>query len=321
MPSAIHKAKALIVGTGAIGCLYGWRLSKSASVSTVCRSNFEAVKRNGFNIQSQKWGDGVFKPHQVLKNTKEAIQDKYDYVVITTKALPDIYDVAELIRPAISSESTAIVLIQNGLDIETPIAKAFPCNPLISSVAYIAASQESAGNIVMSQDENLVLSQYLPTSIGDDKLNNFMDLLSAGNVTAKHVPDIQRIRWEKLIWNASFSSVCVATGMTTTQVLAHPPSAKLVENIMRDVIKAANSYGCNFDADAEVSNMIARTMAIANNYKPSMMLDSERKNPMEVEVILGNPVRRAETNNVSVPYLQSIYTVCSAINDRNLGRK
>ncbi|KAM3580302.1 hypothetical protein VKS41_007539 [Umbelopsis sp. WA50703] len=108
--------------------------------------------------------------------------------------------------------------------------------------------------------------------------------------------------------------------MTTTQVLAHPPSAELVKNVMRDVIAAANTYGCNFDAEAEVSNMIARTMSIAINYKPSMMLDCERKKPMEVEVILGNPVRRAEANNVSVPYLDSIYAVCSAINDRNLGR-
>jgi 2-dehydropantoate 2-reductase len=156
----------------------------------------------------------------VLQNTKDAFRDQYDYVVVTMKALPDIYDVAEIIRPgrlvgfgppcnvlvltqiypAIRNESTAIVLIQNGLDIEPPIAKAFPSNPLISSVAYIAASQESAGNIVMSQDENLVLSQYQPNSTGDKKLSNFLEFLAAGNVSAKHVPNIQRIRWEKLIW-------------------------------------------------------------------------------------------------------------------------
>jgi ketopantoate reductase len=97
-------------------------------------------------------------------------------------------------------------------------------------------------------------------------------------------------------------------------------SSKCRASKERYEIAAANTYGCNFDAEEEVSNMIARTMSIAINYKPSMMLDCERKKPMEVEVILGNPVRRAEANNVSVPYLDSIYAVCSAINDRNLGR-
>lgn len=35
----------------------------------------------------------------VVRNTTEAAQDEYDYVVVTMKSLPDVFDVSEIIRP------------------------------------------------------------------------------------------------------------------------------------------------------------------------------------------------------------------------------
>jgi 2-dehydropantoate 2-reductase len=52
-----------IVGTGAVGCIYGWRMSQHAAVTTVCRSNYDVVRRDGFAIKSKKWGQGTFRPH------------------------------------------------------------------------------------------------------------------------------------------------------------------------------------------------------------------------------------------------------------------
>jgi 2-dehydropantoate 2-reductase len=110
-----------IVGTGAVGCIYGWRISQNAAVTTVCRSNYDVVRRDGFAIQSKKWGQGTFRPHSgmlwfqfavqitplflirifnpVIKNTNEAAKDEFDYVIVTMKSLPDIVDVSEIIRP------------------------------------------------------------------------------------------------------------------------------------------------------------------------------------------------------------------------------
>lgn len=47
-------------------------------------------------------------------------------------------------------------------------------------------------------------------------------------------------------------------------------------------------------------------------------LDYERKQQMEVEVILGAPLRRAKDKGMDVPYLELIYNLCSAANARNL---
>ncbi|KAH8553850.1 2-dehydropantoate 2-reductase [Umbelopsis sp. PMI_123] len=321
MATSLRNLKTLIVGTGAVGCIYGWRMSQTAAVTTVCRSNYDVVRRDGFDIQSKKWGQGIFRPHKVVRNTEETAGDEFDYVIVTMKALPDVIDVNSIIRPAITTGRTTIVLIQNGLGIEQAISNAFPSNPLLSIAAYIGTSQTAAGKIVMMGDEHLVMSQY-PT--GDEKgeksAKEFAELLKAGGVTVKQVSDINRVRWQKLIWNASFSAVCVATNLNTSQVLAHPPSSLLVKNAMEDVIRAANSFGYGFNAEAEVTQMFKNTKNIAGAYKPSMLLDAERGQPMEVEVILGNPLRLAQKNGVNVPYLESLYSICSAINANKQGK-
>jgi 2-dehydropantoate 2-reductase len=89
---------------------------------------------------------------------------------------------------------------------------------------------------------------------------------------------------------------------------------------MEDVIRAANSFGYGFNAEAEINDMFRKTRSIAGAYKPSMLLDSERNQPMETEVILGNPLRRAKENGVDVPYLESLYAICSAINANKQGK-
>jgi len=89
---------------------------------------------------------------------------------------------------------------------------------------------------------------------------------------------------------------------------------------MEDVVRAANSFGYGFDAEAEISDMFRKTRAMAGAHKPSMLLDSERNQPMEIEVILGNPLRRAKENGVEVPYLESLYAICSAINAGKQGK-
>lgn len=124
------------VGTGAVGAIYSWRLAQSCKVTAVCRSNYEVVKRNGFQIDSVKFGQGTFRPHHgkvsfksckgldslangwlsvVVRHVSEANEHgPFDFVMVTLKALPDVYNVGEIIAPAVTEGRTAIVLVQNG---------------------------------------------------------------------------------------------------------------------------------------------------------------------------------------------------------------
>jgi 2-dehydropantoate 2-reductase len=54
------------------------------------------------------------------------------------------------------------------------------------------------------------------------------------------------------------------------------------------------------------AKMMANT-ATMGSYKPSMLIDYLNKQPLEVEAILGEPVRRARALNVPVPTIETQY--------------
>jgi excinuclease ABC subunit A len=62
----------LIVGAGAIGAFYGSALAKQgARISVVCRSDYDVVSREGYDIRSPLLGDHRFRPERVYREVAE----------------------------------------------------------------------------------------------------------------------------------------------------------------------------------------------------------------------------------------------------------
>ncbi|KAG1048940.1 hypothetical protein G6F43_008705 [Rhizopus delemar] len=308
------------LGTGAIGAIYSWRLAQSCEVTTVCRSSYNAVKEKGFDITSGKFGNAIFHPHSVVQSVHDVTSKHFDCILVTLKAIPEAYNVADIIAPVVTDNNTIIALIQNGLDVEKPIFDRFPDNPIISIVAYISVSQNELGKITMQGKESLLVGKYSKSKTESKDILKFIEHLRKGGVSVEVTDDIEKVRWQKLFWNASFSSVCTMTGMTTTEVLANKEASELVKSIMHDVITVANAEGYDFNHKEQIEAFMARTQASTKHYKPSMQLDKERGNPMEIEVILGAPLKRAQARRLSVPRLDMMYSICSAANQHILNK-
>ncbi|KAI8145017.1 2-dehydropantoate 2-reductase [Fennellomyces sp. T-0311] len=311
-----ESVRILTVGTGAVGSIYSWRLAQSCEVTTVCRSNYEAVLRDGFEIDSEKWGKEVFKPAHVARSVTEATQfGPFDYIVVTLKALPDFYSTTDIITPAVIEGKTTIVLIQNGYGIELPVIEKFPKNPLISIVAYIGTSQVGPGKIKMKVVERLQVGTHKRSIDSTESCDKFKALLEKGDVNVESVDDIEKVRWEKLFWNGSFSPVCAVLGMNTTEVLENEMAVDLVRRLMQEIMATASkALGEEYDIEQHSKLLIETTVHGAPNYKPSMQLDLERKQPMEVEVILGTALKSAKENGLDVPTLQMMHDLCRALN-------
>lgn len=158
-------AKILIIGTGGVGTIAGLSLTQHGNeVTFVVRSNFEELKKTGYNIESCDHGDQTnWKPHRMVNSVQEAIaNDKnYDYVLVAMKALPDVFSTADIIRPVVeSSPNVAIVLFQNGLNIEEPIVKAFPNNVCVSGVSMIGSTNLGAGEIHQAEPDYVKIGYF-----------------------------------------------------------------------------------------------------------------------------------------------------------------
>jgi len=303
--------KVLIVGAGGVGAYFGGRLAQSGmDVSVLCRSNYEHVKEDGFHIKSIA-GDFSFKPSGVYRSCSE-YPDDADYVIVTTKVLPDI-DVVKIIKDAVKP-NTMIVLIQNGIEIEQEVAKAFPDNELVSSIAYIGVFQLGNGKIEHQAAGRLKMGVYKGGSSAK------MDLLNSNfnkvNVECEVVEDIEFFRWVKLVWNTPYNPVSVLAGGADTKVISTTKALEdLCAELMKEVCAVAKSRGIHLPEDIVQKNLeYTREFP---PYKTSMLLDFENKRPLEVEAIVGKVVRIANEEKVAVPYLETVYALLTTVDIKN----
>ena len=304
--------KILVVGAGSVGVYFGGRLAQGgAEVSVVVRGDYDAVKERGYDISSIA-GDFHFSPHLVLKSSAD-YPDTADYVILTTKVLPSIDRVA-LLRPAIRSPHTVIVLIQNGIDIEEEIRSAFPENELLSTIAYIGVSRPASGKVLHQGNGVLQMGVY-PRGLSP-ALERLSKAFAAAKVKCEPVEDIVFTRWNKLLWNLPYNPVSVlAGGADTSRMSRGGELEKLCGDLMSEVITVANAVGVKLSEDlAEKQREYTRNFP---PYKTSMLQDFEAGRALEVEAILGNTLRLARKHGVPAPKIECCYALLKSVDELN----
>ncbi|MBL7249362.1 ketopantoate reductase family protein [Alloalcanivorax sp. C16-2] len=291
---------ALIIGAGAIGSFYGAILKRAGcTVSAVVRSEYDAIKEHGFQFESPL-GDISWTPDHLYRDG-DAPAATPDYVILATKVLPGS-DRAALVKPWVG-EGTRIVLIQNGLDIERELADAYPDNPIISCLAFVAVSRVAPGRIKHNAYGRLVMGRF-PSGL-DVHCEALRDLFVAGGIDIKLAEDVVRERWLKCVWNTPFNPLSVlANGADTLTMLDAPGGEELVRGMMEEVMAAAAADGHPLPPQLVDSNIEGTRKMPA--YKNSMALDYLNGRPIELDAILGNVVAIAQQHGVAVPRLETM---------------
>lgn len=304
-----EQPRVLILGPGAVGSFYGAILNRAgAEVSVVCRSDYDVVAGQGFQLQSPL-GDLSYRPRAVYRDAADARSQDFeapDYLLVTLKLVAGVDRVA-LMRPFVGAKTT-LVLVENGIDIEPEIAEAFPDNTLVSSLAFVAVSRLAPGRIEHKAYGRLVLGNY-PQGIGE-AARGFASMLEAGGVRGDLTENIRRERWKKAVWNTAFNPASVLAGGADTGILLDGPGGeRLIRSLMQEVLEVAEADGEVLEPDTP-DKMIHQTRKMPP-YKNSMALDYLNGRPMEVEPILGNVIRLADRYGLAVPRLRTVYGLLS----------
>ncbi|KAF8556622.1 hypothetical protein OG21DRAFT_1459073 [Imleria badia] len=235
----------LVVGFGAIGSIYSHILKRSglARVTAVARSNYDSVRGHGMNIQSKKYGNiPAWRPDRLVKSVTEAADGQYSYVVLTTKAIPEIAKTPFVLDALLSSPYTdkhtqpTYVLLQNGLGVERDL---YDCiknlgqgNPkIISTVVWIATNLAGKNQVSHNHFDRVTLGMYrhgnhlttVNTSEESSILRDFGDMLEEGGTELTIVPEIQRHKFAKTFWNIAFSSFSTLTNSPLTAMFRPAP--------------------------------------------------------------------------------------------------
>jgi 2-dehydropantoate 2-reductase len=236
--------------------------------------------------------------------------EPYDYVVVSTKQLPESYSVADLIRPVVTPGVTSIILIQNGLNIETPLISAFPGNTVITGVSMIGSRTVGDNGIVHIGTERLILGPHFHDGVDREtqlqRAREFVAAYQAGGCGSCSLEeDMGKSRWQKVLWNGTFNTLCALMGMDVGELQTSGGRETMLLPMMWELVAIAKADG--YELPAELVQKLAFGLPDDCPYRPSMLLDMEHGRPMEIEVILGNPLRKAKLYGVDAPKCQAVY--------------
>jgi 2-dehydropantoate 2-reductase len=286
----MSKIKVLIVGGGGVGTMAAYALESAgeAEVTMVLRSNFSAVKQNGFAIDSIQHGHDIagWRPSHLIEKVPSA-QDvaaaPFDYIIVATKNIPDVKPtVIDIIEQAVTPGKTSILLLQNGLNIEKPIITRFPDNVVLSGVSLIGATETQHGVIRHDDTDDCKVGAFsgsgskVQPEVAEASARRLVDAYNAcGRVDWEYDEDVPFTRWRKLLYNSSFNSVAAVIGMDTARMrMSEFVIDDMILPIMLEIKAAAKAAG--IDLPDGIEQKLIRADPTDTAFIPSMGQDAAK---------------------------------------------
>lgn len=290
-----------IVGTGAVGAYYGGRLAQHGhDVHFLLRGDYSAVKQNGWRIKSCD-GDFVLPAEKVRAYDDPATMPKADLVIVTLKTTAN--DQFEPLISPLLKDGTVILTLQNGLGNEERLAELFGSERVLGGTAFVCINRTGPGEVHHIADGLITLGEFGRPATR--RAHQIGELLTSSKVPAKVLEDLRRARWEKLVWNVPFNGLSAVLDLTTDLLIKTPAGESLVREIMAEVFAAARAAGVELPASL-IDAKITATRSMGE-YNTSMHLDMREGRAMEVEAILGCPMRVAQQAGIAVPKMEGLY--------------
>ncbi|MDE5114206.1 MAG: putative 2-dehydropantoate 2-reductase [Trichodesmium sp. St15_bin1_1] len=304
-----------IIGSGALGGFYGAKLQKAGlEVHFLLHSDYHHVLENGFIIKSK---DGDFKLSQVnaYNNTNE--MPKCDVILIGLKTTQN--NLLAKFLPPLLKENTVVLLLQNGLSAEPEVAKIVGEQRLIGGISHLASNKLSFGYIHHIDDGSIRIGRYARNyqfAKITNKMREITHDFEISGVPVYLTEDLLLERWKKLVWNIPYNSLSVILDARTNEIMGNANTINLVVEIMQEVLEGAKSCQRQIP-DTYIQKMLDHTKKL-QPYLTSMKIDYERRRPLEIEGIIGNPLRMAREAGIKLPKMGMLYQQLKFLDTRNI---
>lgn len=274
-----------IIGVGAIGGYYGGRLAHAGcDVHFLFHSEYEHVKNNGYQIDSVD-GDIHLSSPNIYNSSKD--MPKCDVILVSLKSTQN-HLLPGLLAP-ILHDSTMVILIQNGLGLESELAQSFPFTTIAGGMAFICSSRIGPGHIFHKDYGSLNIGFYQHRN--ESLLKEFLSDCCEAGLMVSVADNLYTARWKKLIWNIPYNGLTVVLNATTEEIMKNAASRQLVKDLMVEVRNAALANGAEIE-ESFIQEMLVMTDNM-RPYSPSMKLDWDNHRSMEIRAIYLNPIAEA----------------------------
>jgi len=293
--------KVLILGAGAMGCLYGAAFHRAGSEVTfvdVNRPHVDAINAHGLELETRAGIEHL--PIRAL--LPEAVASPVDLVVVFTKTFHT--DAALAGIAAAIGPHTHLLSLQNGLGNDKRLAAHASPDRVLVGASSLPSDLVGPGK-VRSHGEGG--SKLYPAFGGDPAFaQQVAELLTAGGLPATLEPEIQVAIWSKAIFNATMNPLCALTRRTPGFLGAHAESRAMITTAVEEGVAVANASGVPVPA-RPIHDLTEVSMTDHANHEASMLQDVKAGRRTEVDAINGAIVEAGRAVGLAAPVLETLW--------------
>jgi 2-dehydropantoate 2-reductase len=303
-----------VLGTGALGGFYGARLQQAGfDVHFLLHRDYDHVRQKGLMIESP---DGDFQLPVVKAYQSVEQMPPCDVVLVTLKTTQN--HLLPSLLPAVLKPDGVVLVLQNGLGIETDVASLVGSDRVMGGLCFLCANKIAPGHICHLDYKQIVLAEYAPgyAAVGiTERMQQISTDFQQAGIPIDLSPDLFVARWRKLVWNIPYNGLSVVLDATTHEMMSDAGICTLVEQLMQEVVAGCaacvQSTGGTSPADRQIPPTFIQTMLDhtlkMKPYRTSMKIDYDERRPLELEAIFGNPLRMAHKAGAPLPRIDMLH--------------
>jgi 2-dehydropantoate 2-reductase len=290
----------IILGAGAIGSLYGAKLSKLNDVTLVARKKHaDKINKNCLKITGVE-----NKKYKLNASTKIKKIDDNSLIVLSTK----IYDSEKAIRPIknLIKKKNIILCLQNGYGSEDIVKKIIGKKCLVlRGVTAVGTSFLKPGVIKIN---NVGYTAIEKSKKSKEIVENFSECGLKGHVAKNIKEDV----WKKLILNCVLNPITAILKIKNMEI-ANKNLESLKKEIINECIKVAKKDGVNFKYHfiEEGINRIRKSDNLSSMYQ-----DILKGRKTEIDYLNGAVVELGKKYNIKCPVNESLVAMIKFLENK-----
>jgi 2-dehydropantoate 2-reductase len=291
-----------VVGAGGVGGGFGAALAKAgAQVTFIARGDhLAAMKKHGLRVVGGR-GETHLSPTQATDDPRQV--GPVDFVLFCVK-LWDVESAGQHIRPLVGAD-TAVIPLQNGIDAPERLLPILGEQAVMGGVAQISASITAPGVVTQVGSFMRLLFGELDGRTSR-RGQAFYDMCKKAGFEATHSDQIVTELWMKFILLATNASVMALARQPIGKLRGDPDMQPQFVAAYQEVIDVGRARGVPLPADA-LDKMLAFNAGAPPAMKPSMALDLERGNRIELPWLGGKVVELGRKLGVPTPTHSLMY--------------
>ena len=293
----------LIVGSGAMACLFAARFSAASIPVTMLASwgeGLESLNKFGVCVVGPNGKEQVY-PVKAIQDPN-AVRGIHSALVLV-KSWQTARAAAQLFN-CLSKDGVALTL-QNGIGNREILAQTLGAQRVALGVTTLGATLLGPGRVRPAGDGVISLGVH-------SRLAPLANMLREAGLVVESAPDPDVLLWGKLIINAAINPLSALLGVSNGELLERPTARALLVILAREAAAVAVANGINLpypDPGGAVETIARRT---ASNHS-SMLQDVTRRAPTEIDAICGAIVRAGEQVDVPTPVTRTMWQLVKAL--------